>query len=139
MPTAKEMDAVAQAFHTLAGNEETEIYRSEQLYGIGGSIRSAAKLYGDLCNQGNRFNYLLPEHIDALLELYAKDPNTFAHNALRTVPDRIHTIIPGCILIREAFKLCEGQRLDICKYGVREGYLAERVLVKPISSPAQES
>lgn len=133
MPTHKEMAAIAEAFGTLASKEESEVYRSEQLYGIGGSIRSAAKLYGDLCNEGNRFNYLLPEHLDAILSLYDEDPDAFAHKALRTVPDRIHTIIPGCIIIREAFKLCGGKRLDICKYGVREGYLADRVLVKPVS------
>lgn len=133
MPTQKEIGAIAQAFQGHAANEETEVYRSTQLYGIGGSIRSAAKLYGDLCNDGNRFNYLLPEHIDAILERYAKSPDAFAHEALRTVPDRIHTLIPGCVLIREAFTLCGGERLDICKYGVREGYLAERVLVKPVS------
>ena len=117
----------------LAKKEETDVYRCTQLYGIGGSIRSAAKLYGDLCNKGNRFNYLLPEHIDAILNRYAEDTNAFAHEALRTLPDRIHTLIPGCVIIREAFKLCDGERLDICKYGVREGYLAERVLVKPVS------
>lgn len=135
LPTQKEIDAIAQAFQEHASREETDVYRSSQLYGIGGSIRSAAKLYGDLCNDGNRFNYLLPEHIDAILERYAKNPDAFAHEALRTVPDRIHTLIPGCVIIREAFKLCGGERLDICKYGVREGYLAERVLVKPVSCP----
>lgn len=133
LPTQKEVEAIAQAFSELAVKEETDVYRSTQLYGIGGSIRSAAKLYGDLCNNGNRFNYLLPEHVEAILGLYAEDPNGFAHNALRTVPDRIHTIIPGCVIIREAFALCGGERLDICKFGVREGYLADRVLVKPVS------
>ena len=133
MPTQKEVNAIAQAFRELAEKEETDVYHCTQLYGIGGSIRSAAKLYGDLCNNGNRFNYLLLEHIDAILNRYAEDPNAFAHEALRTLPDRIHTLIPGCVIIREAFKLCDGERLDICKYGVREGYLAERVLVKPVS------
>ncbi len=133
MPAQKEVNAIAQAFRELAEKEETDVYHCTQLYGIGGSIRSAAKLYGDLCNNGNRFNYLLPEHIDAILNRYAEDPNAFAHEALRTLPDRIHTLIPGCVIIREAFKLCGGERLDICKYGVREGYLAERVLVKPVS------
>lgn len=133
LPTQKEVEAIAQAFSELAMKEETEPYRCAQLYGIGGSIRSAAKLYGDLCNDGNRFNYLLPEHIDAILGLYAEDPDGFAHRALRTVPDRIHTLIPGCVIIREAFALCEGERLDICKFGIREGYLADRVLVKPVS------
>ena len=110
----------------------SEAFTSEQLYGIGGSIRSAAKVYGDLCNEGDRFDYLTPEHLDAILALYEDDPDRFAHRALRTVPDRIHTFSPGCIIIREVFDLCQGSRLDICKFGVREGYLAERILVTPI-------
>ena len=113
--------------------------RFQTALGIGGSIRSAAKVYGDLCNDGERYEYLLPDHIDAILSLYAKDPEAFARQALHTVPDRIHTFIPGCIIIREIFSLCKAQRLDILKYGVREGYLAERVLVKPIGNSENES
>ena len=92
-----------------------------------------------LCNDGERYEYLLPDHIDAILSLYAKDPEAFARQALHTVPDRIHTFIPGCIIIREIFSLCKAQRLDILKYGVREGYLAKRVLVKPIGNSENES
>ena len=132
MPTAKEMTEIRDHFKSLADQMCPEAFTSEQLYGIGGSIRSAAKVYGDLCNEGDRFDYLTPEHLDAILALYEDDPGRFAHRALRTVPDRIHTFIPGCIIIREVFDLCQGSRLDICKFGVREGYLAERILVTPI-------
>ncbi len=48
VPTQKEVNAIAQAFRELAEKEETDVYHCTQLYGIGGSIRSAAKLYGDL-------------------------------------------------------------------------------------------
>ena len=139
LPSAKEVETIAKQFRTLASKEGAEIYASKQLYGIGGSIRSAAKVYGDLCNDGERYEYLLPDHIDAILSLYAKDPEAFARQALHTVPDRIHTFIPGCIIIREIFSLCKAPRLDILKYGVREGYLAERVLVKPIGNSENES
>lgn len=134
LPTTKEVESIAKHFRSLATKEGASIYSSSQLYGIGGSIRSAAKVYGDLCNDGERFEYLLPEHIDDILSLYSKDPDAFARQALHTVPDRIHTFIPGCVIIRELFTLCKADRLDILKYGVREGYLAERVLVKPIAN-----
>lgn len=134
LPTTKEVESIAKHFRSLATKEGASIYSSSQLYGIGGSIRSAAKVYGDLCNDGERFEYLLPEHIDDILSLYSKDPDAFARQALHTVPDRIHTFIPGCVIIREIFTLCKADRLDILKYGVREGYLAERVLVKPIAN-----
>lgn len=135
LPTNKEMDALAKHFRSLATKLGADVYTASQLYGIGGSIRSAAKVYGDLCNEGERLEYLLPEHLDSILALYEKDAGAFAHQALHTVPDRIHTFIPGCIIIREIFNLCKADRLDIIKFGVREGYLAERVLVKPVSSP----
>lgn len=134
MPTKDEVKAIAAGFNELALAEGTESYQATRLYGIGGSIRSAAKVYGDLCNGGTRLPYLEPEHIKAIFERYAEDPNLFAHEALHTVPDRIHTFIPGCAIIREVFALTGGKRLEICKYGVREGYLAERVLVKPIGN-----
>ncbi len=133
LPTKEESNKIGASLKSLAKGSNPNLYESAKLYGIGGSIRSAAKVYGDLCNEGNRFDFILPEHLDALLDLYAKDPDTFAHQALRTVPDRIHTFLPGCIIIRQVFDLCHADRLDICKYGVREGYLADRVLVKPVA------
>ncbi len=139
LPSTKEMESIAKHFRALATKEGAEVYAAKQLYGIGGSIRSAAKVYGDLCNKGDRYEYLLPEHIDDILSLYTKDPDAFARLALHTVPDRIHTFIPGCVLIKEIFSLCKAERLDILKYGVREGYLAERVLVKPIGNSENDS
>lgn len=132
LPTAKEIDTIRAHFIALADDLNPEAFVADQLYGIGGSIRSAAKIYGDLCNDGDRFDYLMPDHLDEILKLYASDPDRFAHRALRTVPDRIHTFLPGCVIIREVFDLCQAKRLDICKFGVREGYLAERILVCPV-------
>lgn len=138
LPTPKEIETMAKKFRDLASDQGVKIYAANQLYGIGGSIRSAAKVYGDICNDGERFEYLLPEHLDTLLSAYENDPGTFAHQALHTVPDRIHTFIPGCVIIREVFALCNAKRLDILKFGVREGYLAERVLVKPVGTGSPE-
>ncbi len=135
LPHQEEMDAIAKAFRDLWNAHIADEYASSQLYGIGGAIRSAAKVYGDLCNKGDRLDYLIPEHIEMLLQRYITNPDVFAHEALRTIPDRIHTFIPGCILIQELFILCKAQRLDICKFGIREGYLAERILVRPIANP----
>ncbi len=133
VPSAEEAKAIAQAFQSLLNKQAAQPFVAKHLYGIGGSVRAAAKVYGDMCNKGERYSYLLPEHIEAILSLYSNSPERFAHEALRTIPDRIHTFIPGCIIIKELFALCGAQRLDICEYGIREGYLAERVLVRPIS------
>ena len=134
LPTPKEKNAIAKHFRSLASKESIELFEADQMWGIGGLIRSAAKVYGDLCNNGERVEYLLPEHLDVILSLYDKDPDVFTHKALHTVPDRIHTFIPGCIIIKEIFALYKAKRLDIVKFGLREGYLAERVLLKSVSA-----
>ena len=40
----------------------------------------------------------------------------------------MHPLVPGCIILGELFDACGAERLDVCKYGVREGYLIDRML-----------
>ena len=42
--------------------------------------------------------------------------------------ERVHTLGPGCIILLELLDACGADRLDVCKYGVREGYLIDRML-----------
>jgi len=42
---------------------------------------------------------------------------------LKKCPDRIHTIIPGALLMQALAKKMKAERLYISEYGVREGYL----------------
>ena len=47
---------------------------------------------------------------------------------LRNCPDRVHTILPGMMLMNTLTeKLCCGE-LYISPYGVREGYLCHKLL-----------
>lgn len=128
LPTDEELGVIAGHFLGLFEGKATANYAAEQLYGIGGTIRSATKVWGDMYNEAERLNYLLPEHLDQILADYRQNPGMFAHKALQTIPDRIHTFIPGCIIVREIFRLTGAKQLTIAKLGVREGYLVERVL-----------
>ncbi len=127
-PTQAEINAIRLSFIDALRESKFNLSQHDTLFGIGGSIRSAAKVYGDVCNEGQRFDYILPEHLDAMLKEYATNPDEFLHEALQTIPDRIHTFIPGCVIIREIFAITCAKRLIICKSGIREGYLVDRVL-----------
>ena len=128
VPTPSEMERISAAFHELLVQRPLEEYAAEALYGIGGSVRSAMKVYGDLFNGGERLGYLEPAHIERMLDSYRHDGAAFAHGALHTVPDRVHTFVPGCLLLRQIFAATGAARLTVAKKGVREGYLLERVL-----------
>ncbi|RHO93318.1 hypothetical protein DW020_15205 [Clostridium sp. AF37-5AT] len=49
---------------------------------------------------------------------------------LQLEADRVHTLIPGLLVLQHVFHLFQAQQLIVSKYGVREGYLCERVLKK---------
>ena len=94
-----------------------------QICGVGGSCRASLKIV-------NR-KYKLPEYnnvyhikvINELLEEVESDRNRMVHELLKVVPDRIHTILPGMILIQTVCEYFDCDKMLIAKHGVREGYL----------------
>ena len=130
VPQSQEIHAIEQAFlekaHATVGSLEP--YRAERLYGVGGSARAAAKLYAELTDAPARPKVLTPGHFDLLLNTLADDPSAFAHAAARAVPERIHTVTPGCVILSTLMRELHASALEVCKRGVREGYLIERML-----------
>ena len=47
---------------------------------------------------------------------------------LRVVPERIHTILPGMIILSAIIKHFEAEQIYVSSYGAREGYLYKNVL-----------
>lgn len=127
LPTEEEMGAIAREFDRLYETLPKKAFKNKQLVGIGGAIRCAAKVYGDIFQGGKRSNTLLPEQVREILDSYRRDPHGFMRAGIQTIPDRVHTFIPGCILIESVFEKTGAQELRIAKHGVREGYLIERV------------
>ena len=123
------MDAIAEAFRErFVGLPDPDAYRSEALYGIGGSVRAAAKMHAQATGAAVRPKTMTKRQIHAILEWCRIDPDAFAHAALKASAERVHTLVPGCIILGELFDACGAERLDVCKYGVREGYLIDRML-----------
>lgn len=130
LPTEHEMRAIAERFDELYAQEDQKAFVRKNLIGIGGAIRAAAKVYGDVFQEGKRSNALLPDQVEEMLDAYRNDGGELIHRAIKTIPDRIHTFIPGCIVIQRVFEKTGAQKLTIAKHGVREGFLIERVLGK---------
>lgn len=127
-PTLEEIKLIQKRFTFFLKELPKNLYHSPNLFGIGGTVRSVEKVYGDIFNNGNRCSTIQVEHLKRILDSYSKSPNSFAHAALKTIPDRIHTFIPGCVILYKLFSFCNSQNLYVAKHGLREGYLIERVL-----------
>lgn len=129
LPDPEEMDAIVGAFfERLAALPNRDAYRAGTVYGIGGSVRAAAKMHAQLRQEAIRPKTMTADQIRAILDTCRNDPDAFAHLALKASAERIHTLVPGCLILGTLMGELRAERLDICKYGVREGYLVERVL-----------
>lgn len=97
------------------------------LCGVGGTNRAASKLCNDYFDLplGNRS--MDPEQMKILVKSFYDEEDGVAR-ILRVVPERIHTIIPGLIILRTIAKRYGCEKLVVSEYGVREGYLIKNVI-----------
>lgn len=129
LPTSEECALIDEAFRSqLATLGTLKPYRTEHLFGIGGSVRAVAKMQTQSLGAPVKPPVVTAEHLDALFQLLKDDPSTFAHNAVKACPDRVHTLVPGMVIVRALMRAVGARTVTVCKHGIREGYLIERML-----------
>lgn len=129
LPTIDEVHAIeASMQEKLEQLEDLEAYRSPCVFGIGGSVRALMKLHAGLFGDGKKQQVISRAQIEAVLEALRNDPSTFAHQVTKSAPDRIHTVIPGTAIALCVMRAIGAEKLQVCKHGIREGYLLDRVL-----------
>ena len=69
--------------------------------------------------EGQSFKILFREKIMAGLAGYVEDGKLSAEG--------IHTLVPGLLILQHVFHLFHAEQLVVGKYGVREGYLCQRM------------
>lgn len=98
-----------------------------QLCGVGGTARAVLKLgrlrYGLDADQRS----LSMEQLQELTELVQGKSRRARDMILRACPDRIHTIIPGMLLMKTLCGSLGSREIKISPYGVREGYLCQKL------------
>lgn len=92
------------------------------LYGAGGTARAAGNIAMEL-NQLPSNRDIPAEFIYKMFDkLISKDKEVISQ-VLKVAPDRIHTIIPGLVILVEILRKTGAEKLLISKNGIREGYL----------------
>lgn len=124
-PTPQEARAIACEFErNLAATPGIERFAHGVAYGVGGSVRATAKLIS-LGARPKAFGAL---DAASVVERCLADGNAFAHHAARAVPERMHTAVPGCIILTTLMRRLGVGRIFVCKHGLRDGYLLERMV-----------
>ena len=127
-PKKKELERIRSTVAAALKEARLPAHRAERVCGVGGTARAALKIANDWYEKpaGNRI--LTPAEVRRLTKLLLKRDHQARKQILRHCPDRVHTILPGIVLMDALTEaLCEGE-LYISPYGVREGYLCHKLL-----------
>ena len=100
------------------------------IIGVGGTARAALKIAQYYYGTSSDCHSITASQLDDLCEFLTSGKKAAIDLILQLEADRIHTLIPGLLVLQHVFHLFQAQQLIVSKYGVREGYLCERVLKK---------
>ena len=68
------------------------------------------------------------EEFDKILKILTKHDITSRNYILKLCPDRVHTIIPGMMVVKEIMDRLNCKELWVSRYGVREDIFAKTFL-----------
>lgn len=96
--------------------------------GVGGTARAACKLANLFFDKPRENRVLSAEELHRLLKRLKDPRRDELHLLLKAAPDRIHTLIPGMLVLDTVARVFQLEDITVSPWGVREGYLHERVL-----------
>lgn len=109
------------------------------LVGVGGTARAAFKLAQHYHKISSDCHTITAEQLNGLCSFLCSGKKEASDLILRLEAERIHTLVPGVLILQHIFQLFGAQQLIISKYGVREGYLCKKILQNNIVTPKTEN
>ena len=96
--------------------------------GVGGTARAVLKIANTYFDkpEGNRF--LTAAELQEITDVLTARKHAARKLILNSCPDRVHTILPGTLVMNTIVSTLCRDKLFISKYGVREGYLCQKLL-----------
>lgn len=127
IPTKKEAQRIMDAVES----EYKKVYEKKTAYLsiTGGSMRAIRKLLVHLGKIGKE-DYIFDSQLihDLYSELINMESKEVTRLFLKVKADRVHTLFTGLLIIDTLIRLTEAKEVQVSIYGIREGYLMERVL-----------
>lgn len=100
----------------------------KKLVCTGGTARAVLKAAQRLFNLPEEVNKIHIDQFNTLREYLHGDHDQVADMILKIEPDRIHTFIPGFMILATIIDDFNIKEISIGQYGVREGYLCQKIL-----------
>ncbi len=111
--------------------KEFEILKSSPyptVHGVGGTVRAAARLNNVLFGLPSCNSEFPAQNLEDMLDRFQNSGKLALETILRNAPARVHTLLPGMIILHTIAATCRSQTIQAHSFGIREGYLFGRVL-----------
>lgn len=113
--------------------EKSGLYKEnhDTLCGVGGSARASLKLYNEYYDLKKSNSTIKRKDFKSMIkDLIEYDEKKLLDLILSVKADRVHTLIPGMIILEKIAKYFNVESINISQTGVREGYVIKKVLGK---------
>jgi exopolyphosphatase/guanosine-5'-triphosphate,3'-diphosphate pyrophosphatase len=104
-----------------------KIYQTKTLCCVGGTARAVLKLAKYIFAEEKIENSITSVQFSAVKGVLLSGTDDAVNIILKVCPERIHTIIPGIIILDSIVKKFGSTKLLVSDYGVREGYLCQKI------------
>ena len=121
----EKMDAIIK--RELKTIEFQKFPKGETLCGVGGTMRAAVKLAKYIFSEENIENRISTMQLSAVKGVLLSGTDDAVNIILKVCPERIHTILPGILILDAIVKKFGVNELLVSSYGVREGYLCQKI------------
>lgn len=129
LPTPEEKEAITtRTLDEVAKLNLTIPMAEPVICGVGGTIRAAARLNNGVFKLPTEHNVIAVRNLKYMAKQIKGERNAFVSTILKITPERIHTISPGMLILCALSEYFNSQEIVVSRYGVREGYLFEKIL-----------
>lgn len=123
IPTKKEIKEMKGYIENQL-NEKAEKFETNHFIGIGGTVRACGNVIFEL-GYSESNNCFSIENLNFLYNGIKCGDEAVIKKILQVVPERIHTITPGVVILRCVLNYFDLQSVLVSKSGLREGFLLQ--------------
>lgn len=122
-PNEKEIKEIRKRVLKELNKKHIKKYDKDMLFGVGGTVRTIKKILKHLDLKENNSPVIPIRLLDELLQELSHNNKEDFNKILQIKAERIHTLIPGIIIIKTIAEYFEIKQLHISNYSIREGVL----------------
>ncbi len=131
LPSKKETEKIGRCIKkSLKSSGIRGSQRQESAFCVGGSARAALKIARYLFGIPKGENVITASQLEKMVDFLCGDKKRATETILKICPERISTIIPGVLILNGSVQEFGSERVIVSGFGVREGYLCQRVMAK---------